>query len=656
MNQRVSLTHNALKIKQIIMNTNQFFIAMKKTKFYLGIGAMLLAGFFAACSDNEIKSNEPDAPTVDDGSKVYMAIDISGQTPNGSRSATKPEGGTGETEVGQDPENKISNIMVVLVGLGQDGETDNCFIARWTKTFEAGKEVDIKGNGQTIMASFNRSALTDHYDAHKDIDDASKIAVYVICNYNDYISNNITNGSLNWKDLIMYTRANKDATTSYTNNDMPYWKGNNFLMSNAIRYTSTIPLKSDIEGNKYNSASNPYSLTSNGGPIPVERAVARFDYAPYLSETESPDIKNDNDGKGYYYIIAEEQAADPQNGVKAQPEIRAYLTRMSLVNMSRQFYLFRRTSADGTNNNWVIGGTEVNTNYVVDPEYSFKKTTTSTTPDASFTNLFHYWVNDIKLDQNQGNILNNSWFSANIADVTIAANDNKDGYYRWRYVIPNTIPGDINNQKNGISTGIVFKARIEAKDDSYGVGAQMKEGYDIFSFQGKLIGSWADVAELAKSEHTSNADLKIAYNNAIEACPSLKVEEGSNPETWKNLSEKLNDQRDAATAAGFARFRYGNGGYNGVTDNGYFCNYNYWNRHNDNGKNNEMGIMEFGVVRNNVYKLAVTSIKRLGHPIDPKNDPDPVDPEDPDEKAELYMTVSVRVLPWTVRKNNITFD
>ena len=88
--------------------------------------------------------------------------------------------------------------------------------------------------------------------------------------------------------------------------------------------------------------------------------------------------------------------------------------------------------------------------------------------------------------------------------------------------------------------------------------------------------------------------------------------------------------------------------------------YYYWNRHNDNGDNSKMGTMEFCVVRNNVYKLAVTSISNFGHPEpnDPDNpggDPEPVKPTDPDEEINIYFNVSVKVLPWVVRVNNIEF-
>ena len=88
---------------------------------------------------------------------------------------------------------------------------------------------------------------------------------------------------------------------------------------------------------------------------------------------------------------------------------------------------------------------------------------------------------------------------------------------------------------------------------------------------------------------------------------------------------------------------------------GYYCYYFYWNRHNDNGIPGVMRPMEFSVVRNNVYKLAVTKINLLGHPTDPSNDPTPPTPHTDDETSEVYMKVDVEVIPWTVRVNDITF-
>ena len=126
---------------------------------------------------------------------------------------------------------------------------------------------------------------------------------------------------------------------------------------------------------------------------------------------------------------------------------------------------------------------------------------------------------------------------------------------------------------------------------------------------------------------------------------------------WYNTEHHDNENalkefKKAATDAEFTLYQSSKDSEN---NKGYFCYYYYWNRHNDNNNNGVMGPMEFAVVRNNVYKLAVTRIEQLGHPRVTENDPDPVDPDNPDEVGDVYITLAVEVLPWTVRVNNIEF-
>ena len=110
--------------------------------------------------------------------------------------------------------------------------------------------------------------------------------------------------------------------------------------------------------------------------------------------------------------------------------------------------------------------------------------------------------------------------------------------------------------------------------------------------------------------------------------------------------------REAATAAGFTLYQASKDDAAGL---GYYFYYYYWNRHRDNNKPGEMGPMEFATVRNHVYKLSVTKISKIGYPRIQDNNPDPLDPEDPDEDSELYISVAVEVLPWVVCENKIEF-
>lgn len=60
------------------------------------------------------------------------------------------------------------------------------------------------------------------------------------------------------------------------------------------------------------------------------------------------------------------------------------------------------------------------------------------------------------------------------------------------------------------------------------------------------------------------------------------------------------------------------------------CYYTHWIRHSNNNDPSK-GIMEYAIVRNNVYKLRLSDIYGLGHdiPYEPPFDPEPVDPTPP---------------------------
>ena len=293
------------------------------------------------------------------------------------------------------------------------------------------------------------------------------------------------------------------------------------------------------------------------------------------------------------------------------------LTEAALINQSKAHYMFRRVTADSdaTSTGAVVGGVEIPTNWVVDTDWSNKVA-------ANF---------DAQLKAPS------TWTWTSLASLT--TDDNYTGDYKiWCYAKENTIPG-IDAQKHNVTTGVVFKAELAAGEGaSDAVKAAMAAGKRIYVFNNVLYGAWSDVKTAA--EAGTDAPLQAAYNQAAATIAA--------PATEPNGA--------AAAAAGFT-------GYS-PKDGKYYNYYYYWNRHNDNLDNNVMGIMEFAVVRNNVYKLAVNAINRFGHPTppdpsnpdpDPEPDPDPVDPDKPDESVNYYFNVTVKVLPWTVRINNIIF-
>ena len=72
-------------------------------------------------------------------------------------------------------------------------------------------------------------------------------------------------------------------------------------------------------------------------------------------------------------------------------------------------------------------------------------------------------------------------------------------------------------------------------------------------------------------------------------------------------------------------------------------------KHFDNGNPTELGNMEFAIMRNNIYSLAVSEISTIGAPfVDPT-------PNIENESSEAALKVTVQMTPWIVRYSDIEF-
>ena len=536
--------------------------------------AMGIATAFSACSDEVDLSANNEESTEESTSQVFMQFNL--ELPAVSRSTTQTGGGSDAgVEIGKDYENQVSEVLVVITD-ATEGSTYDKFIAKSSVVTPS------SANNTTYVVPFKTTELTS--SAGKSVN------VYVYCNPTEELTKATT------------FDVNKDYYTLTDATNATIWTKNKFLMTNADKdYKRTLPANLD----DYRVETNPFDLKT----IKVERAAARFDY--------KSSVANET------YTLMEDENGDP--------EVTITLTDMALVNLSKEFYYLRRVSADGTSTNATIGGTETNTNYVVDTDYDWKSGSTITDYSGHFFYVYNQnsasadytWTSISSLTKNEDDT-DNSWNT----DGT------KGDYKIWRYATENTIPAQVSNQKKGITTGVVFKGEIQGKGDM----ANLLNGEKtVYVFDNILWGTWDNVktaAEAKESDNTTlaNPSLAAAYNEAME-----------DPDASDTEIEKK------AVTAGFTIFRPN------TTTKKYEVLYYYWNRHNDNNKNGSMGPMEFAVVRNNVYKLSVTGVDKFGHPTDPDDDPDPENPEDPDEEDDVYFKVAVEVLPWVVRINDIEF-
>lgn len=649
--------------------------------------ALFTALFAVGCSNNELAEN-PDTPFIHEGDGVYMSVQVampnSPKTGGNGRSFTDDDNSSNNgVEEGLEKENTVNNLLIVLA------TEENEYIASGTVSSNR-LTPDAKKQFYSAKTSVSKTELNTFYEGLENNNQQKQdIRVFIFCNPTDDLLS-IKDHKENWTALIHKIRDSKNASV---------WKDNNFLMANRDVATRSIP--ATLEGWSAYDENTPFKLSgennlgttiNNGGAergaIRVERSVARFDFKD-----------GSKGGNNTYPVVIDK---DDENKVL----VNMKLGKMALVNMNNSFYYLRRVSDNGMNDNAEICGPEKPWyadangtplgepgNYVTDVYDTQKKEIIQ----ENFSNYFHYPLFNEKGVIDNTDASDDRWDTYLIDDV-ISENQENDhpewegtptyGHYKiWRYVTENTIPAPSENQVNSQSTGIVFKGKMIAtgeatnntdeniKNIATAINNTVTTGRGsdtdpiIYYFDGYLYYTWEQIRKAADDEfaktQTITGLVKAVYGTEAKA-ENGKIKEDANSANalwnkWKpnGVNDNTpNDQYKAAfkQAATSAKITLYQSSYDEELGGwGYYCYYYYWNRHNDNGVNGVMGPMEFAVVRNNVYKLAVTKINRLGHPRISENDPDDPKPDTPDEKGDVYLTVSVEVLPWVVRINNIEF-
>lgn len=570
--------------------------------------AALPAMLLASCASDEPGVN-PGGESTKGGLYATIKLDVPG-----SRSETTETPGVNTNsnagyEEGQPYENTINNVTIVLATL-----ENNVYKAQTYGTYTSNSAAPSPTENNVYTIQFQDTLISELA--------TQEVYIFAYCNT-----------TLGEKDF----KAGEDLTVMETKMESAginqgIWLKSNFMMVNAPN--SDIPKykmpEKDVLLNNYNSPEKALNL----GTVDVARTAARFDYKP---------ANEDN-----LYDIVDVNSPDPKN-----PTVVAQIEMVSMApfNIAKDFYTLPRVSADGTSTGWDICGDEVYNrvtgvgNYVVSPNFADKKANSisalSTNYNEALFSLDNYESLSMYAPIKQ-------WYETadEDNDQNWTATD-KDGYKIWRYVTENTIP-QVNNQRKGITTGVVFKGRITNPASGSLMASAMAAHKPIYFYNGTCYG---DIANLRRV--VANLDTEAAMRKKFEqvfAGKNYLVFEKADDGTrvYKVKDEELVDATSAENNSTFKIIRP-------ASDNEYYVYYVYYNRHNDNGNNNAMGVMEFATVRNNVYKLSVTKVSDFGHTNDPKDDPDPEKPDQPDETPKTYFQVSCRVLPWIVRINNIPF-
>lgn len=319
------------------------------------------------------------------------------------------------------------------------------------------------------------------------------------------------------------------------------------------------------------------------------------------------------------------------------------ITGAALVNnLTAGSYLTKRVAndVDGTGLSYLgdetpdAGG---QTNYVLDP-WTAQKTAGNnsfTIGDAKAqpaSALYGVWFDGSSDDPNQ-------WASYVKAGTPVS-----DGsWQRIGYTLENTTAATEAGSR--YSTGVVFKAKFHPT----GLGNEYKDGATFFSYGTNLYASMEDMMQhFYGSVFTDNFSQVASCKTwgAVKAfiASTLLPNDPSGYYTWLNTQAdgKANDEvvtETDAKALTWSRYMLTECGYSKSADgavtldqNGKVtrralrptgvrtyedatCYYTWWVRHSNDGQDDTNGIMEYAIVRNNIYKLKVNSIYSLGSDI-----------------------------------------
>lgn len=535
-------------------------------------GCLLMASLAAGCAQEDIGT----VPTGGGGMSPTSYVSLSFASPQGTPTRSNPNGGeTGDgLEAGQDNENAITSAVAFFYqGSGTDG---------------------VNSNGNTPIkaaVSFNVGGSIDRtYTTSPQQVDLKNGTYNVIV---------VANPGADWwtgKSLTLDDVRNHIQTAAWTASESGY---SNFVMTSAADATLTL---------NSNPKSNPATAE-----VDVERMAARLDYKT----------------TGTYTC---DDPAYESNNQKATVEI----TGAALVNnLTAGSYLLKRVADDVDGVPTYLGNETpdagVQTNYVLDPWTAGK-----TSANNSFTiggetktaeDLYGEWFGNISQDPN--------YWAAYVqlgTEVTVGT----EKWQRIGYTLENTTAAE--EAGSDYSTGVVFKAKFHP----VGV-ANYTDGETFFAYGTKIYASmedmmagfygskfadldnitncttWGEVKQFITSTLLNNDP--SGYNKYLEGLAEGKndaetVSDASSL-TWSNYMKNecgysKDENRKVVLDQNYKVTRIALKPYGTRTYEDATCYYTWWVRHSNDNNDDAKGIMEYAIVRNNIYKLTVNSVYSLG--------------------------------------------
>ena len=640
--------------------------------------SLVFGVFMAACSDKDLTEPDYNGGTEFTGNldKLFLALNF--ELPNGTRtrSETTPGGGSTGTGDTEDPKNTEG-------GQGNESKIDKFYISFYESSDGGLTLSPIEGNYYEGEMGGNTSVTFETTPAKMKGLAGKEVYVRMMCNLTPdgeifnmgtnmeaaplgHFSNSMLYGSTYYVPMANYEEFKVDFT------NLKYTEG---TTSDSDFIKSLMTILDDQNQRLINLSTNDKIGEKIAGSLMLERCIARLDFRPYNWTYDSTTKKVE--ATEQIYKIGE-----------IDNNLCAKMYSLQVLNVNRQNYIFRHTAAGDNseagdeiqifgfeNSNPFFGKDEKDYNEEELPE-DFDNTAYRWIVSCDNQAKKNFYDNEASKNPNwsgpfltikdveSGKNITNPYFlnqpTKTVSDPTKSDNepiffvhpdtDNKlygyldlynyedekegdtvtreglislykkhynGGYMSLWYMSENTLPST-DAMIKGLSTGVAFRmllcdkeGKLLGPDDFTGSKSQPQSRAETDEEENEggeeeEKGEWLIDGSLDKDDNYSSGKYYI-----------LKI--GSQEVYAEKISVKDKDGKPAEA---------------------YAITYYYFFRHNIDTKNHVLGTvgpMQFGVVRNNIYKLSVTALNGL---------PEPYDPGDPDEPQKNVISVECNILSW----------
>lgn len=287
-----------------------------------------------------------------------------------------------------------------------------------------------------------------------------------------------------------------------------------------------------------------------------------------------------------------------------------------------------------------------------------------TTPRFIGTNSRVYWGKDPNYNLDNLNTGKAAEREAEFNFIKATSGINKT-FTESAYCLENTF--NLANMYQGQTTRVIFKATYTPKDAAgnpladkdgtfYTIGnmttilneAALKTAVNTAATS-VLPGCTVDYTNLKQegSRVITLADIKDSTGTTLVA------DKDYGGKTGTKIVKEINDKLGLIDGAGHAEAMVGINTYaQGVTYYiarvKHFGSLTPWSSGESYGDNNDKYLGRYGMLRNNWYELTVGNVYGPGYPGVP-----PVDPNQPDDENEKYLSVSVKILSWAKRSDTV---